>query len=143
VRIVTASSAVLDDLLDVAGRMAAADVLVAVADEEIAGTVTRYADGHGLGMSWPPGWSVSRALAVTPPRRSHGRGRPSSRRAWSRGQRRRGARAAHGGVHVGRRRPLRAVRLASGPTVDITLTDVFDVAGDDLPSVIAYCRDVS
>ena len=50
-------------------------MLVAIADDEIVGTVTFFADGHGLGMAWPPGWSVFRALAVTPHRRSRGAGR--------------------------------------------------------------------
>ena len=49
-------------------------MLVAVADGEIVGTVTFYADGHSLGMAWPPGWSVFRALAVAPQRRSRGTG---------------------------------------------------------------------
>ena len=98
----------LDDLLDVAGRIEVADVLVAIADGEIVGTVTFYADGHGLGMAWPPGWSVFRALAVVPHCRSRGdrlgaRGRVH--RA-SRGRRRRGAGSAHRDVHDHRRRPL-------------------------------------
>jgi len=44
----------LDDLLAVAGRIEAAEVLVAVARGEIVGSVTFYADGNGLGMGWPP-----------------------------------------------------------------------------------------
>jgi len=48
----------LDDLLAVAERMEHADVLVATTGDEPVGTVTFYADGGNLGMSWPAGWSV-------------------------------------------------------------------------------------
>ena len=66
-------AAYLEDLLDVAGRIDTAEVLVARAGDDPIGTVTFSRDGGGLGMSRPAGWSVFRALAVTPARRARGR----------------------------------------------------------------------
>jgi hypothetical protein len=55
----------LEDLLAVGERMDHADVLVATTDDELVGTVTFYDDGGDLGMSWPAGCGVFRAVAVT------------------------------------------------------------------------------
>ena len=119
-------------------------MLVAVADGEVVGTVTFYADGHGLGMAWPPGWSVFRALAVAPDCRSRGTGLALVTACMERAV---AVGAAALGLHTATFMTT-AVDLYERcgfrrvPTFDLMPDDIFDVEGDDLPKVIAYRCDV-
>src|SRR5262245_24048330 len=61
-----------EESADVAARWNEAEVLVAVLDGEIAGTVTYYADAGREGLGFPSGWAGFRTLAVDPARRGHG-----------------------------------------------------------------------
>lgn len=138
----------LADLLDVRPRLDTADVLVAERDGEPVGTVTFYADGGGLGMSWPAGWSVFRALAVEPERRARGAGHALVRACIERA-------AAAGANVIGLHTATfmtSAVALyercgfGRDPSYDILPTAILDLDldldDDDLPSVIAYRLDV-
>ena len=135
----------LTDLLDVRPRLDAAEVLVAEHHGEAVGTVTFYADGGGLGMRWPPGWSVFRALAVEPERRARGAGQALVRACVER--------AAAGGADVIGLHTAAFMTSAvalyerSGfvrdPAYDITPAAILDVeVDDDLPTVIAYRLDI-
>jgi predicted N-acetyltransferase YhbS len=137
----------LEDLLAVGERMDHADVLLATTGDELVGTVTFYDDGGDLGMSWPAGWSVFRALAVTPRQRARGTGRALVTACVERA-------AATGAEVIGLHTAsfmTSAVELYGrcgfrrAPGHDITPAAVIDVTGvddDDLPAVLAYRRDL-
>ena len=96
-------------------------------------------------MGWPPGWSVFRALAVAPQRRSSGTGlalvTACVERAAARGA---GALGLHTATFMTAAVDLyERCGFRRAPTFDMTPADIFEVQGDDLPRVIAYRRDVS
>lgn len=62
------------ELHDVQGRMAIADVYVAVTCGAIVGSVTLIGDSADDAHPWPPGGAVLRLLAVDPERRGGGWG---------------------------------------------------------------------
>ncbi len=61
------------NIVDVKGRMADSDLIVAEMKNKIVGTVTLYT--HGPDQGWPEGWAGIRLLAVHPDYRGHGIGR--------------------------------------------------------------------
>jgi GNAT superfamily N-acetyltransferase len=64
----------LEDIMNVRGRLGAADLIVAELDGELAGTVTLYLT-HSADSGWPAGWAGVRLLAVHPAYRGRGIGR--------------------------------------------------------------------
>jgi ribosomal protein S18 acetylase RimI-like enzyme len=66
----------LEDILDVRSRLAEAELIVAVLNKQIVGTVTLYSNvSRILKASWPKGWAGIRLLAVDPRCRRQGIGR--------------------------------------------------------------------
>lgn len=64
-----------NDIPDVAGRIADSELIVAVADGEIDGTVTYYAPGRAGGEGWGEGVAAIRLLGVHPRARGRSIGR--------------------------------------------------------------------
>jgi ribosomal protein S18 acetylase RimI-like enzyme len=67
--------AYLANILDVRGRLADSDLLVAELDGEIVGTITYYPDASKEGWDWPAAWAGIRAAGVVPQARGMGIGR--------------------------------------------------------------------
>jgi predicted N-acetyltransferase YhbS len=65
----------LADILDLDGRAATSELLVAELDGRVAGAVTFYPDAAAEGLGWPAGWAGLRALGVDPAARGQGVGR--------------------------------------------------------------------
>ena len=66
----------LEDILDVRSRLAEAELIVAVLNKQIVGTVTLYSNvSRILKAPWPKGWAGIRLLAVHPKYRREGIGR--------------------------------------------------------------------
>jgi GNAT superfamily N-acetyltransferase len=68
-------AAYLANVLDVHGRLAVSELLVAELDGQIAGTITLYPDASHEGWDWPSHWAGLRAIAVAPHARGRGIGR--------------------------------------------------------------------
>ena len=64
----------LEDIMNVRGRLGAADLIVAELEGELAGTVTLYLKPSAE-SGWPAGWAGVRLLAVHPSYRGKGIGR--------------------------------------------------------------------
>ena len=65
----------LSDIVDVRGRMAESELLVAVVNGKLAGTVTLYLGGRNRTEgNWPAGWAMARLLGVDPEYRNKGIG---------------------------------------------------------------------
>jgi GNAT superfamily N-acetyltransferase len=64
----------LNDIMNVRGRLGAADLIVAELGGELAGSVTLYLKPSGE-AGWPAGWAGVRLLAVHPSCRGRGIGR--------------------------------------------------------------------
>jgi GNAT superfamily N-acetyltransferase len=66
----------LADILDVRGRMAGSQLIVAEVDGKLAGSVNLYLKGRKSSESnWPAGWATGRLLGVAPAFRGMGIGR--------------------------------------------------------------------
>ena len=66
----------LSDIVDVRGRMAESDLIVAEVNGKLAGTITLYLGGRNQTVgNWPVGWAGARLLAVGPEYRGKGIGR--------------------------------------------------------------------
>jgi GNAT superfamily N-acetyltransferase len=65
----------MDNLLDVDGRRAVSEVLVAELADEIVGTASYYGDATKQRPPWPEGWAGVRAVGVSPRARGLGAGR--------------------------------------------------------------------
>lgn len=64
-----------DELVDIAARAPASQLVVAVTGERVVGTVTFFPDATRDSHGWPPGTASFRLLAVDPDARGHGIGR--------------------------------------------------------------------
>ena len=63
----------LSDIVDVRGRMAESDLIVAEVNGKLAGTVTLYLEGRNRTEgNWPAGWAGARLLGVSPEYRDNG-----------------------------------------------------------------------
>jgi ribosomal protein S18 acetylase RimI-like enzyme len=62
-------------VLDIGGRAANAQVLIAEYRSRIVGTITLYPDASQQGWGWPEAWAGIRAVGVEPPARRRGIGR--------------------------------------------------------------------
>jgi ribosomal protein S18 acetylase RimI-like enzyme len=66
----------LSDIMDVRGRMAESELIVAEVNRKLAGTVTLYLEGRNRTEgNWPGGWAGARLLGVGPEYRDKGIGR--------------------------------------------------------------------
>lgn len=64
------------DIMDVRGRMAESELIVAEVNGELAGSVTLYLKGrNSVAGNWPAGWASGRLLGVDPVFRGKGIGR--------------------------------------------------------------------
>lgn len=71
--------AYMANVLDVVGRMADAQLLVAEFDGRVAGAVTFYPDASREGWDWPAHWAGIRTVAVAPSARGRRIGRDLGR----------------------------------------------------------------
>jgi GNAT superfamily N-acetyltransferase len=65
----------VEDILDIRSRLNKSQLIVALVEGRLAGSVTLYLDSSGTPEDWPPEWAGVRLLAVRPAFRGCGIGR--------------------------------------------------------------------
>lgn len=133
-------AAYLDNLVDLHADAGDALTLVAVAGDDVVGSVCLYRDAASAGFGWPANRAAIRALAVDPDARGRGVGRrlldACIDRATSWGAAAIGLHTAalmEAAVHLYERRGFRRV-----PDLDVEAAEILELDDPDAPLVIAY-----